>query len=90
MAPFHLLYIVILTICITPFVTPLPRELGPFCMIDWTILQAQEKIVFDLSCNITTGWFGFGLSRNGAMQGSDIVTIRLLHNGTTLLQVMLN
>ncbi|XP_035703186.1 DBH-like monooxygenase protein 1 isoform X2 [Folsomia candida] len=79
---FRLLWLFI----VIPNVTPVGRQLDPTCSVDWNLAgKTSEEIVFDLSCNVTSGWIGLGLSRNGAMSGADIVTARLLQNGTIIL-----
>lgn len=83
---FRLLWLFI----VIPNVTPVGRQLDPTCSVDWNLAgKTSEEIVFDLSCNVTSGWIGLGLSRNGAMSGADIVTARLLQNGTIILDVSL-
>jgi hypothetical protein len=83
-------FLLFIIIIIIPSAYSIPKELGPFCKVDWNLTgkAEEETIVFDFTCNVTLGgWMGLGLSKNGAMMAADIVTIRLLPNGTNFLDV---
>ena len=45
----------------------------PFYQLQWTFDVAQQTITFNVLVK-TTGWVGFGLSPDGGMVGSDVVT----------------
>ena len=45
----------------------------PIYQLQWTFDVVQQTITFNVLVK-TTGWVGFGLSPNGGMVGSDVVT----------------
>ena len=45
----------------------------PIYQLQWTFDVVQQTITFNVLAK-TTGWVGFGLSPNGGMVGSDVVT----------------
>ena len=60
-------------------------EDGGLYELYWTFDNAAETISFAVRVQ-TTGWVGFGLSRNGQMPNSDVV-IGWVDNGETFFHV---
>ncbi|KAL5491375.1 hypothetical protein EMCRGX_G016654 [Ephydatia muelleri] len=58
-----------------PFSATLAKDSSglPIYELQWSFDVVQQTITFNVLVN-TTGWVGFGLSRDGGMIGSDVVT----------------
>ncbi|XP_043935135.1 putative DBH-like monooxygenase protein 2 [Protopterus annectens] len=50
-------------------------------LLSWDLNSSTDEITIELVVN-TTGWIGFGLSKNGAMNGADIVIGGVKNNST--------
>lgn len=58
----------------------------PSYVLHWKLDKVKEEITFVANAS-STGWAGFGLSRNGHMIGSDVVIGWLDDNGKFQLHV---
>lgn len=58
----------------------------PSYVLQWSVDLSKEEVSFAVNVS-SQGWVGFGLSRNGQMIGSDVVTAWITDRGQPQLQV---